>query len=476
MASLFRIVRPFLILAAILAPSGCNRQNSAERDRQAAMDPLAAHAAPKGLPTLAPLLARVEPAVVNIAVQGTIQVRNPPNRNSHLSRYNSNSQKLHTERFTSVGSGVIIDAAQGYVVTNNHVVKNGQRIQVSLGDGRQRQAKLVGTDPQSDIAILKVDSDDLKAISLGTSRGLKVGDYVIAIGDPYGIGQTTTFGIVSALGRTDLGIEKYEDFIQTDAAINPGNSGGALINMAGQLVGMNTAIYSGSGGSVGVGFAIPVDMIRMIARELIRSGKVSRGSLGVTVQDLTPALARAFNSRISAGALISEVKPHSPGAAAGFKSGDVITSLNDITIASSNELRIRVADEPPGSSVRLAFLRDGSEKTATVRLAALEHFAASAKAAGAPTIITPLAGVKTGAIPPNQTEHGTIAGVYVADVAPYSNAATAGLQEGDIILDADTKPVASAAQLQNVVKAHTASRPLLLRITRDKSILFLAIG
>jgi len=475
MALLSGSARVLLILAAVLAPAGCNRQNKADHNNQAATA-LDVHAAPRGLPTLAPMLARIAPAVVNISVQGTVRVQIPPGRIPRLGGYSGPSQRPRTERFLAVGSGIIIDAARGYVVTNNHVVKNAQRIQVSLSDRRERQATLVGVDPQSDIAVLKLDADNLKGIPLGTSGGLKVGDYVVAIGDPYGIGQTTTFGIVSALGRTDLGIDNYEDFIQTDASINPGNSGGALVNMAGQLIGMNTAIFSGSGGNVGVGFAIPVDMIRTIARELIRSGRVSRGSLGVTVQNLTPALARAFDSRISSGALVSEVKSHSPAATAGFRSGDVITRMNGITIASSNDLRTRVADETPGTSVHLGFLRDGSMHTATVRLVALEHFMAPANAPAASAISDPLAGVKTGAIPPRNPAHGKVAGVYVTAVAPYSNAATAGLQQGDIIRDADRRPVASPADLQNILRAHPVGRPLLLRVTHDNEVVFLAVG
>ncbi|HEX9158777.1 MAG TPA: trypsin-like peptidase domain-containing protein, partial [Rhizomicrobium sp.] len=387
-------------------------------------------------------------------------------------------QKSRTQRFWDVGSGVIIDAPRGYVVTNNHVVKNAQRIEVTLSDHRERQAKLVATDLQSDIAILKIDADGLKDIPLGTSSDLRVGDFVVAIGDPYGVGQTTTFGVVSALGRTDLGIEIYEDFIQTDASINPGNSGGALVNMAGQLVGMNTAIISGSsgGGSVGVGFAIPVDMVRMIARALIQSGKLSRGSLGVVVQDLTPAIARALEVRISAGALVSQVNRSSPAAGAGIKSGDVITHMGGIAIGNSNDLRVAVSEEPPGTVVRLAFLRNGREQTTNATLVALEEPVAQSVAVRPQTDSGPLSGTKTGAIPRNDLNRGKIKGVYVADVAPESTAAAAGLRPGDIILDADRTPVTSAAQLQKVVKAHPASRPLLLRIARDRFIIFLAIG
>jgi len=476
--SLSGCARVLLILAAVLVPAGCNRQNKAGQDGHAA-GALSAHAAPKGMPTVAPMLARVSPAVVNISVEGTIPLQNLLAQEPRMRQFFGRSPKLRSERFSSVGSGVIIDAAQGYVVTNNHVVKNAQRIQVTLKDRRERQATLVGTDPQSDIAILKIHADDLKGVPLAASKDLKVGDYVVAIGDPFGIGQTATFGIVSALGRTDLGIENYEDFIQTDASINPGNSGGALVNMGGQLVGMNTAILAGGGGeggNIGVGFAIPVDMVRMIARELIQSGAVSRGSLGVMVQDLTPAIARAIGSRISAGALVNQVKAHSPAARAGIRSGDVITSVNGMGMASSNDLRNTVAEEPPGTVVHLTFLRNGHEQTATVSLEALNHFVAPPKGSGPQPISGKLSGVETGAIPPGNPNYGKVKGVYVADVAPDSDAATAGLRKGDIILDADRTPVTTPADLEEIAKANPRDRPLLLRVAHGNGILFLAVG
>lgn len=474
MVSLSRSVRLLLIVAAVLAPAGCNRQNRAEQDRQLAAA-LSAHATPRGLPTLAPMLAKVSPAVVNISVEGTIEVQNPLSQDPFFRRFFGLSQGSEKEHFNAVGSGVIIDAREGYLVTNNHLVKNAQAIQVTLSDRRQREAKLVGADPQSDIAILRIDASGLKGVPLGTSKDLKVGDYVVAIGDPFGIGQTATFGIVSALGRTNLGIENYEDFIQTDAAVNPGNSGGALVNMAGQLVGMNTAILSRSGGNAGVAFAIPVDMIRMIARELIEAGRVSRGSLGVVIQDLTPAIARAIGSKISAGALVSQVKPQSPAAKAGIQSGDVITRMNSIAIASGSDLRNAVGEEPPGTIVHLGFLRDGREQATAVRLAALDRPAPPPNAPDPPAAEGPLAGVKTGTIPPESAEH-VRAGVYVADVSPDSAAAAAGLHQGDIILDADRKPVTTPADLAQIARANPAGRPLLLRIARANAILFVALG
>jgi Do/DeqQ family serine protease len=477
MTSLLGRARVLLVFAAVLALAGCNRQNKAEQERQVAA--LGAHPTPKGLPTLAPMLAKVSPAVVNISVVGTRPVQNPLFQNPRFHKSFGPSQKSQTEHFWAIGSGVIIDAAHGYVVTNNHVVENAQRIQVTLSDRRQREVKLVGTDPQSDIAILKINAGDLKGIPFGTSKDLQVGDYVAAIGDPFGIGQTATLGIVSALGRTDLGLDSYEDFIQTDAAINPGNSGGALVNTAGQLVGMNTAIFSESGDNVGVGFAIPVDMIRTIAGELIRSGKVSRGSLGVVIQDLTPAIARAMGSNISAGALVSQVKPSSPAAKAGTKSEDVITRMNGIVIASSNDLRNAISQEPPGAVVHLALLRNDRELTASVKLVASQEAAMTQSNAPGPQANSGgglLSGAKTGAIPPGNPNHGKVNGVYLTGVAPKSIAAAAGLRQGDIILDADRKPVATIADFDNVVKVHPAGRPLLLRISRGSAFLFLALG
>ena len=361
-----------LMLLSALAPAACGQQNKAAENRQVS-EALGAHPPPDNLPTLAPMLARVSPAVVNISVQGTVKVQNPLFNDPFFRQFFGMSQAPQTEHFLAVGSGVIIDAARGFVVTNNHVIRNAQQIQVTLKDRRQLTAKLVGADPQTDIAVLHIDADNLSGIELGDSKDLKVGDYVVAIGDPFGIGQTATFGIVSALGRTGLGIENYENFIQTDASINPGNSGGALVNMAGQFVGMNTAILSENGGNVGVGFAIPVDMVRTIARDLIESGKVSRGALGVLIQDLTPAIAQARGLHISAGALVSRVEPNSPAGKAGLKSGDVITAMNGIAIGNANDLRNAVGEESPGTVVRLTFLRNGREQTASVTLVALKQ-------------------------------------------------------------------------------------------------------
>lgn len=468
-------LRLVLVVAAALAPAACGRPDKAQENRQVAQA-LRAHAAPSNLPTLAPMLAKISPAVVNISVQGTVKVaQNPLFEDPLFRQFFGIPEQPQTERFQAVGSGVIIDAARGLVVTNDHVVKNAQQIQVTLKDRRQRTAKLVGADPQTDIAVLQIHADSLTGIDLGTSKDLRVGDYVIAIGDPFGIGQTATFGIVSALGRTGLGIENYEDFIQTDASINPGNSGGALVNMAGQLIGMNTAILSRSGGNVGVGFAIPVDMVRTIARELIATGKISRGALGVTIQDLTPAIARAMNMKISSGALVAQVHPDSPAAKAGLKPGDVITAMNGISIASGSDLRNAVGEEEPGTDVRLTFLRNGHQNKAKVSLEALQTASAQNGGSAAQKPAGILSGLHTGPIP-QENSSARSGGLYVQAVDPGSAAAEAGLRPGDVILSADRQPVASPQALSRIAHSAPAGMPLLLQIRRGDGELYVAVG
>jgi Do/DeqQ family serine protease len=383
-----------LALSLALGVLACNQQNAtaaatdehppAPAVRVAADTPSSA-AAP---PTLAPMLARVSPAVVNISVQGTVQAaQNPLFQDPFFRRFfdlpeKQAPQNTPTERFQAVGSGVIFDAEHGYVITNNHVVDRADKILITLKDRRQLDAKLVAADPQTDVAVLKVEGDHLTSLPLGDSKRLQVGDYVVAIGNPFGVGQAATFGIVSAVGRTGLGIESYEDFIQTDASINPGNSGGALVDLSGRLVGMNAAIISRGGGNVGVGFAIPIDLVKTIADQLITKGKVSRGALGVTIQDLTPALAQAMGVNLAGGALVSQVSPQSAAAKAGIEQGDVITALDGETVASSSQLRNAVGQKQPGTAVRLSLLHQGKERTVT---ATLDPLAATASTAPART-------------------------------------------------------------------------------------------
>jgi Do/DeqQ family serine protease len=320
------------------------------------------------VPTLAPLLREVTPAVVNIAVRGTVMVDNPLLRDPLFRRFFNIPEGQLRRQVQSAGSGVIVDARAGYVITNNHVIANADRIVVTLKDNRQVEATLVGTDPETDIALLKIEARDLVAARLGDSDKLEVGDFVIAIGNPFGLGQTVTSGIVSALGRTGLGIESYENFIQTDASINPGNSGGALIDLHGELIGINTAILGPSGGNVGIGFAVPINMARSVMEQLVAHGEVRRGRLGVQVQDLTPDIAEALRVGVDGGAVIGRVEPDSPARRAGLQPGDVIIAVDGVSIQSSSDLRNRVGLIPVGTTVRLTILRNGAEQTVDVRI------------------------------------------------------------------------------------------------------------
>ena len=325
---------------------------------------------PDGLvPTLAPLLKDVTPAVVNIATKGHEAV-NPLYNDPLFRRFYNIPEGAPEREVQAAGSGVIIDAKAGYVVTNNHVIEHADEIVVTLKDNRQLKAKLVGTDPDTDIAILQVEAKNLTALVIGDSEKLQVGDFVIDIGNPFGLGQTVTSGIVSALGRTGLGIESYENFIQTDASINPGNSGGALINLRGELVGINTAIVGPSGGNVGIGFAVPINMAQSVMQQLIAHGEVKRGRLGVEVQDLTPDIAEALRLDVPGGAVISRVEPGSPARRAGLQPGDVIIAIDDGAVQNSSDLRNRIGLTPVGQTIRLTILRNGNRQTVDVKIEA----------------------------------------------------------------------------------------------------------
>jgi serine protease DegQ len=465
-------VRVLVILLLSLGLFSSQHAAAAQREHRSIT--LSAEPPPPGLPTLAPMLAKASPAVVNISVQGTEKLaENPLFQDPFFRQFFGIPQRPPVRRFQAVGSGVIIDAGRGYVITNDHVVKNAQEIQVTLMDHRQFSAKLVGTDFETDIAVLQIQADNLTALPLGISKDLKVGDYVVAIGDPFGVGQTATFGIVSALGRTGLGIEGYEDFIQTDASINPGNSGGALVNMAGQLAGMNTAIISQSGGNVGIGFAIPADMVRAIAQQLIESGKVSRGELGVSIQNLTPVLAEAMGIKVSTGALVSQVMRGSPAEKAGIKSGDVITELDGNPITSSGDLRNAIGQKAPGTSVRLTLLRDGKEQTVT---ATLEPQGTAPAPGGTQQKSGFLSGLTISPIPEDNLDYGKVKGVYVDSIAPGSVAALAGLQQGDIITSVDRTPVSTTGEFYRAVRGHATGKPLLLEVQRGGTFLYIAIA
>jgi serine protease DegQ len=297
------------------------------------------------VPSLAPLLKTVTPSVVNIAVMGK-----------------------KSDQPEVAGSGVIVDAKAGYVLTNHHVIEHADRIVVTLKDNRKFDATLVGSDPDTDIAVLKITAENLTALPLGNADRLEVGDYVLAIGNPFGLGQAVTSGIVSALGRTGLGLESYENFIQTDASINPGNSGGALINLRGELIGINTAIFTPGGGNVGVGFAVPINMAESVMKQLVASGEVHRGRLGVQVKDLTPELAQSMGVGAQQGAIVDFVDVLSPAQRAGLAPGDIILSVDGDPVHSAADLRNRVGLTQVGHKIQLTLLRDRTSKTLDVTI------------------------------------------------------------------------------------------------------------
>jgi len=419
------------------------------------------------VPTLAPMLKKVLPAVVNIAASGKVVVENPLMQDPFF-RYFFRGMPPQMERKTqSVGSGVIVNAREGYVVTNHHVVKNAETIYVILKDKRRLKAKLVGSDPDTDIAVLKVKSDGLQDLPLGDSDKLQVGDFVVAIGNPFGLGQTVTSGIVSALGRTGLGIEGYENFIQTDASINPGNSGGALVDLRGRLVGINTAIVAPSGGNVGIGFAIPINMAREVMEQIVEYGGVKRGMLGVQVQDLTPELAKAMGLETHEGALVSGVTKGSAAEKAGIQPGDVIVGFDGKKVRSSAQLRNLVGLKRVGEKAVIELIRDGRRLTVT---AVIGKPGVSGAVSGE---IPLLEGAYFSEIPPDHPLYGEVTGVLVAAVEMGSPAWQAGLRKGDIILSVNRKRVRNVEEFVRI--ASRSPNRLLLRIRRGNFSLFLVL-
>jgi serine protease Do len=327
-------------------------------------------AAGGAVPSLAPMLSRITPGVVNIAVRGRVKEQNPLLQDPFFRRFFNLPQNAQPEEreTQATGSGVIVDAAQGYVLTNGHVAENATRIDVVTKDNRRLTAKLIGIDSDTDIAVLQIPAVNLTAVPLGDSDRLQVGDFVIAIGNPFGLGQTVTSGIVSALGRSGLGVEGYEDFIQTDASINPGNSGGPLVDLEGECVGINTAILAPGGGNIGIGFAVPINMARRVMEQLVRYGEVKRGRIGVAIQDLTPDLAQAMNTTHTTGAVIARVDPASPAERAGLKSGDLVVAVNGVAVRSGTQLRNMIGLTRTGSEVELTVDRGGAERKVAVQV------------------------------------------------------------------------------------------------------------
>ena len=319
--------------------------------------------------SIAPVVSRATPGVVGISVLGRVREDNPLLQDPLFRRFFNLQQQGPIERETqATGSGVIVDATQGYVLTNAHVVENATSIEVTTKDNRQFKAKLIGRDPETDIAVLQISGSNLTAVPMGDSDRLQVGDFVLAVGNPFGLGQTVTSGIVSALGRTGLGIEGYEDFIQTDASINPGNSGGPLIDLQGRIVGINTAIVAPSGTSVGIGFAVPINIARQVMDQLISGGEIKRGRIGVAIQDLTPDIAQALGTTRTQGAVIARVEPGSPAERAGLRTNDVVIAVDGAPIRNGAELKNRVVVARIGDAVDLTIVRGGSERTVAVRI------------------------------------------------------------------------------------------------------------
>lgn len=411
------------------------------------------------LPSLADMLERVNPAVVNIATRTNASARNPLFEDPFFRRF-FRVPPQGRSRPASSGSGVVVDAQRGYIVTNSHVVAGADSIEVGLTDGRTLEAVLVGRDPHVDLAVLKVEADDLAQIEFANSDRLRVGDFVVAIGNPFNLKQTVTSGIVSALGRTGLGIEGYEDFIQTDASINPGNSGGALVDLRGRLVGINTAILAPSGGNVGIGFAIPGNIVGPIMEQLIDHGEVRRGLIGMTVQDVYPALADAFGVRARQGVIVTRVEPGSPAANAGLMEGDIVRRLGERRLEDAGDYLSQAAVVFIGSEIDVTYVRDGRRKSVKMRISEDTQQQVAGRQ------LHPLFEGITLENFWNLEEQSTSSGVLITEVDARSKAYSYGLRAGDVLVGLNRTNVRDISELRDVLQSAKGAR-LLLNIYRN---------
>ncbi len=412
------------------------------------------------VPSLAPMLKRVTPAVVNIATRGTVEQQNPLMNDPFFRRFFDIPNTPQRREFQSAGSGVIVDAKNGYIITNAHVIENATEITVTLLDNRSLTATVVGKDPGSDVAVLKVQAANLTQVPLADSDRAEVGDFVVAIGNPFGLGHTVTSGIVSALGRSGINPEGYEDFIQTDASINPGNSGGALVNLGGELVGINSAILSRTGGNIGIGFAIPSNMMKTVMNQLVQFGEVRRGVLGVNIQTLTPDIAESLDAGSTQGALVSQVVEGSAAEKAGIKAGDIVTAVNGKPVKDAAGLRNSIGLLSIGEKVDIALLRDGKPRRVTAVIGERDA-AAEAAAAGMHR------GLEGADLVDAQG-----GGVLIRAVAEGSPAAQRGLRTNDIILGVGRSRVANLAEFHSATEGATA---FVLQIRRGNAMLVIPI-
>ncbi|MCL4401738.1 MAG: DegQ family serine endoprotease [Acidobacteria bacterium] len=424
---------------------------------------------------------RVLPSVVNISSSKTVHA--PAGLSGHgpmdqlFQQFFGGGEAPRPEREQSLGSGVVV-SPEGYILTNNHVVNGATDIRVTLSDKRQFKARVIGTDPKTDVAVLKIDATGLRPIVIGDSSQVEVGDYALAIGDPFGVGQTVTMGIVSATRRSNLGIEDYEDFIQTDAPINPGNSGGALVNQRGELIGINTAIIAhGSDGNQGIGFAVPSDLARQVMTDILKDGKVIRAYLGIMPQDVTPAIAKAFGEKEPRGALVGDVTPGSPAQKSGLQKGDIVLEVNGKPVSDSNALRMNISMMRPDTTVNMKIWRNQAEQNLTVQLAALpgseEHAANSKDKSGDSLDGVSVENLDADAanqlgLPPSAS------GVVVTDIDPASQAADSGLQPGDVIQQVNRQPVRNVHEFEHALRASKDQETLLL-VNRRGTTMFLTV-